>query len=380
MTSNRQLRRIAITAALGALFALPALAAQRTFVASYGNDSNACSLSAPCRGFAAAIAQTTAGGEVIVLDSAGYGGVTITQSVSIIAPAGIYAGMSVFSGDGITINALASDVVRLRGLRITGLGGARGIVVTSVGFLDIANVEVNGFTGRGLDFSAQDARLSVSESSFANNGEGAHVQSATTRSFATFLRSRFDRNGNGVVISANTFGNISEISASHPAGGSGIYVDQGGVANISDCTITGSDVYGNDYGIYVNNGSTGNVTRCKITGASYGVLGYGAGTKIAVSDTTVVAAGGVVGVGIGASAGATGTVERCTVSGSPHAFSVGAGNSVLNVSNSTAVDNTIDAFFLFAAGSTIYSRSNNTVRGNPSLTTGPGTFTTFTPN
>ena len=77
-----------------------AATAQRTFVASSGNDANVCSLTLPCRGFAAAVAQTTAGGEVIVLDSGGYGPVTITQSVSLIAPAGVYGG--------ITVPALAS--------------------------------------------------------------------------------------------------------------------------------------------------------------------------------------------------------------------------------------------------------------------------------
>jgi hypothetical protein len=80
-------------------------AAQRTFVASYGSDANPCSLTAPCRGFAAAVAQTSTDGEVIVLDSAGYGTVTIAQSVSIIAPPGVYAGISVFSGDGITVGS-----------------------------------------------------------------------------------------------------------------------------------------------------------------------------------------------------------------------------------------------------------------------------------
>ena len=50
-----------------------ATTAQRTFVASTGNDANPCSIAAPCRGFARAITQTSAGGEVIVLDSAGYG-------------------------------------------------------------------------------------------------------------------------------------------------------------------------------------------------------------------------------------------------------------------------------------------------------------------
>ena len=56
--------------------------AQRTFVSSTGVDSHPCNLAQPCRSFASAIAQTDIGGEVIVLDSAGYGPVTITQSVS----------------------------------------------------------------------------------------------------------------------------------------------------------------------------------------------------------------------------------------------------------------------------------------------------------
>ena len=50
--------------------AVAATTAQRTFVASTGNDASACSIAAPCRGFARAITQTSAAGEVIVLDSA----------------------------------------------------------------------------------------------------------------------------------------------------------------------------------------------------------------------------------------------------------------------------------------------------------------------
>ncbi len=72
--------------------------AQRTFVASSGADTNSCAITQPCRSFASAIALTAAGGEVIVLDSAGYGPVTITQSVSIIAPPGVYAGITAFAG------------------------------------------------------------------------------------------------------------------------------------------------------------------------------------------------------------------------------------------------------------------------------------------
>ena len=64
--------------------------AQRTFVSPSGADGNTvnnCSLQAPCRSFGAAITITNTGGEIIVLDSAGYGPVAVTKSVSIRMPA-----------------------------------------------------------------------------------------------------------------------------------------------------------------------------------------------------------------------------------------------------------------------------------------------------
>src|SRR5215467_5681246 len=88
---------------------------QRTFVASYGADNPACSLATPCRSFGAAITASNAGGEVVVVDSAGYGTVMIAKAVSIIVPAGIFGGITVTSGAGVTINAPGATVV-LRGL------------------------------------------------------------------------------------------------------------------------------------------------------------------------------------------------------------------------------------------------------------------------
>src|SRR5215472_5606673 len=58
---------------------------QRTFVSGLGSDGNPCTRQAPCRTFTQAISQTTAGGEVVVLDSSGYGAFTIAKSVAIIA-------------------------------------------------------------------------------------------------------------------------------------------------------------------------------------------------------------------------------------------------------------------------------------------------------
>ena len=78
----------------------------------------------PCRDFATALAATNPNGEIIVLDSGGYGAVTIGQSVSIIAPPGVYAGISVFGGgDGVTIAAGPADKVTFRGLDDQRAGG-----------------------------------------------------------------------------------------------------------------------------------------------------------------------------------------------------------------------------------------------------------------
>lgn len=72
--------------------------AQRTFVSTQGNDANTaslCSRNAPCRGFAAAISVVTAGGEVVALDSGGYGAISITKSVQLVAPTGVYAAITI---------------------------------------------------------------------------------------------------------------------------------------------------------------------------------------------------------------------------------------------------------------------------------------------
>jgi hypothetical protein len=126
--------------------------AQRTFVsANHGSDANPCTVTSPCRNFAAAIAQTAAGGEVIVLDSGGYGPVTIGSSISLIAPPGVYAGVTAFSGNAITVNAGASDVVTLRGLTLTGLGGVNGVVFNSGGALYLQDDTIKGFQGYGIE-------------------------------------------------------------------------------------------------------------------------------------------------------------------------------------------------------------------------------------
>src|ERR1700687_6218216 len=103
--------------------ASPALGlANRVFVSQRsGNNANSCdNILTPCQTFAGAVLQLNPGGEAIVLDSGGYGPVTITQSLTIEAPAGVTAFIHPPSGDAITVNAGATDTVILRGLTLNG--------------------------------------------------------------------------------------------------------------------------------------------------------------------------------------------------------------------------------------------------------------------
>jgi hypothetical protein len=110
---------------LGSLGVVPARALSLvTFVSGKGTDKsadggNSCaSPTNPCRTFQFAISKTSAGGEVKALDPADYGGMVITQSISISGVEG--AGIDRNSGDAVVINAGPNDVVNLSHLILDG--------------------------------------------------------------------------------------------------------------------------------------------------------------------------------------------------------------------------------------------------------------------
>ena len=113
-------------------FAMPAQALNtRSWISGKGADNAGCGpIATPCRTLQFAHDQTAAGGEIDVLDPAGYGAVVINKSISIVndgvGVAGVLAGAG---ANAITINAGASDRVLLRGLAIEGAStGANGVV------------------------------------------------------------------------------------------------------------------------------------------------------------------------------------------------------------------------------------------------------------
>jgi len=157
----------------------------QTFVsASLGSDANPCTRQSPCLTFAAALAQTSVGGEIDALDPGDFGPVTITKAITIFGNAAGGAGMTTTPGtSGIVISAGASDVMHLGGLTFDGVNasGTSGVVFTSGARLFIENCVMQGFTTSGITFSpsagsATTTKLVVEDTTILNNTTGFLIQ------------------------------------------------------------------------------------------------------------------------------------------------------------------------------------------------------------
>jgi hypothetical protein len=307
---------VATAAALLLAAAAPAGAANsRSFVASDGNDANTCQLTAPCRSFAVAIAATASGGEVVALDSAGYGPFAITKPISIIASPGVHAGIAVTSGIGIDVAAGSGDVV-LRGLSVTGVAGSSvGINVSSVGTMTIERCAVSGMGSHGLQFQPPTA-LVVADSVFRRNG-GHGIAQLSGR--ATYVRVRSEHNSAAGLSAAGEVTETDDSVFSHNAGGGvigaqavllassqvldngqdGVFVTPYGPLSIVDSVIAGNA----SRGVLVAGGET-TLTRTAILRNGYeGVNASGGGTSVVLDGVTLANNGtGAVTVAGGVSA------------------------------------------------------------------------------
>ena len=262
------------------LFLLAAVAAQgqaaRTFVSSAGSDANDCSRSSPCRNFQRAHDAVAGGGEVVALDSAGYGAVNITKSVTITGE-GVHAAATSPSGGGnaVTVNG-AGITVNLRNIQIqshpSSVSGS-GIFARNFAVLHIEGCTVRA-ASTGLFFfpNAADGtparKLFIKDSIFRNNGESGMflANSADTGSLsATIERTRMENNSFGgtfrlakvtlrdCLAAGNTFTGIlaqagSEVNVESCVaaynGNHGMAAFDGGIIRVSHSTATNNTQFG----------------------------------------------------------------------------------------------------------------------------------------
>jgi hypothetical protein len=269
---------IAAVLAFGA--ALPAAPAQaqnaRSFVSSTGSDSNPCTLAAPCRSFTGAYAQTNAGGEIDVLNTAGYGPLTITHAISIVND-GSTASVLASGVFGVTINAGATDAVSLRGLTFEGAGAASGGIEFNTGqSLTIENCVIRHMTGDGIDFTPNaTSSLLVSDTLVADNsGNGIVVQPTGSGTVTAVLnRVEVNNNGaNGIEVAGNFSTGTIKATVSESVATGNSHLDQVGFFAVSSTLTVFHSVASNNYtGIEAaGSGGTLTIAQSMVTGNNFG--------------------------------------------------------------------------------------------------------------
>jgi hypothetical protein len=283
--------------------------AARTWVSGVGDDVNPCSRTAPCKTFAGAISKTSAGGEINCLDPGGYGGVTITKSITIDCED--TQGSILASGiNGVSVNDSASGFpntinVVLRGISINGSGtgvqnasgnpgsGLVGVNFTSGASLVLEQVIIQDFnagTATGVRIATGGStRTYINNSTIINNGLGAA--------------------GGGIQVTPTGAGGTARVVVTNSRiednTNNGFRVDTTGNTNVGgvNVTIDNTSISGNVNGVVVNapvgtttiNVMLQNAEVSNNTGT--GLLASGATARIRVGNTAIT--GNATGVSAG---------------------------------------------------------------------------------
>ena len=232
-------------------------AANRTFVSTLGNDSNTsvnCSASAHCRTFSAALSVTNPGGEIVVVDSGGYGPVTINQAVTISA-IGIVASISQPSSGENAITISTTGNVTLIGLGLHGLaGGNDGILVSQVGVLRVFSLLIENFKNDGIEF-ASTGTLAMYDSNL--NGNAANGLEVSAAGSVFVHNTGFDGNKTAGVLASN--GNVTLADSFAHGNTSGVDGTGGTIALFGDHLVLNTTA-----GISISSGSI-TLANCLVT-------------------------------------------------------------------------------------------------------------------
>jgi hypothetical protein len=236
MLTTRPFVALALIAiALNFVTSTDALGGSRVFLsAATGNDANpSCTPAAPCRNLPRGLAVVTPGGQIVLMDTGGYGGgmsMTLTSAVQIIAAQGVqatltdnpanYGGAALF-----TVVAGAADLVLLRGVQIDGITKSGTGILHQSGRLVVEHCL---FTQLGIGISAVNAKMDIIDSTFTGNavavassGPGTESSGSSTTSVAQVRISSGNIVGNDVAMQmtdpGDGFANIFILISSNSA-------------------------------------------------------------------------------------------------------------------------------------------------------------------
>jgi len=254
------------------LLAVPALLAQnnRSAVSLSGADINPCTPASPCRSFVAAIAVTNPGGEIIALDSGGYGPFAVTIPVTISGAPGVHAAIAAPAAPAMTINAGSSDKVTIRNIVMIGAGANYGINIVNAGTVEVFGCLVRGFNAFGIFVNTSAAMVvQIDNVWIADNtsagifieGDFAGVNSVRT----TVSNSSLYNNGDGIRSDYGTKTVITNCTIADDSN-SGVTVNSNISTGLSaDATIEGCTISNNNMGTFVGASGTNNTAKMTLS-------------------------------------------------------------------------------------------------------------------
>jgi nitrous oxidase accessory protein NosD len=257
----------------------------QTFVSVNGNDANtsaSCVRAKPCRLIKTALTVTSPGGALTVLDSGGFGGFTVTQSVQVVTAPGVQATIVPISPNtstAVTVNAPDAHVT-LRGLHLAspGPGDQTGIQMDGARALHVENCVVAGFAGGGILVKQFTPALSATE---------VFVSDTVIRECDFGVLVRGDADNSLRPIRA-----VLERVRVEDCTGVGLYF-----VNNVDAAVRDSVSSGNETGVFAQNSIADQKTEvmvenCLVTGSNFvGILALGeeGGTAVLDVEGTTVA-------------------------------------------------------------------------------------------
>jgi hypothetical protein len=288
----------------------------RAWVSGHGTDAGGCGgVTSPCRTPQYVLDNIIApGGEIDILDPAGYGAVTISHAVSIINDGVGTAGfIQTVSGQNvITITAGASDAITLRGLNINGSGVANdGISFQSGGSLQVENCVIGDVTFQGIQIATNSA----------SNFTVTDVIATKIGSFGT---------GNGIYVapSASTIGTVKRFTSTNNGSG-GISLFGGNASSPATIFVSVAD------SVLANNSEYGSWT---------GSTGTGVKTTLVLQNMTI--SGNVDGIVVNNNGAGMNDVfvvlANSTVAGSPIGAYFQGGGVISTLQNNVFSDNGTD--------------------------------------
>jgi len=209
-----------------------------------------------------AIAHTNPGGEIIALDTAGYGPFTIDRVITVSGAPGVHAAITATSGDGIVVfvGTSPNDRVTIRNLVLIGAGGASGINQLGARQLRVIGCLVRGFANNGINQVIDSGALAVDRTDILDNTSAIGV-------------------------------NVGGASFATPAA----------------TVVTNSLIEGNNVGVHADSNTNVVVANCTITGSATGVeavsaTGTGTLTSAVMLENNVIAHNSI-GISVSASGG-----------------------------------------------------------------------------